>query len=212
MASKVFSIPEILEHILLDLDSTKDLLLAQRASKEFKATMAGSPRIQQALFFKPLSQSSSNKRVRINPLLCIRNWQDPWTIRLDKVMGRNIEHLTLVVEPDLFPPHASAWRMLLAQTPEHCKPVTVKMTSYHQLRKVYKFLGLPLAGKRHINPDKTHVRYPALDYGGESLGVFWARASSTAIGVVNVELGQWDEESIRVWIGSREDVFHVSRM
>lgn len=49
----VFSTAELLESILHELP-TKDLLLAQAVSKHWKATIDNSPKLQRALFFKPV--------------------------------------------------------------------------------------------------------------------------------------------------------------
>ena len=49
----VFRTPELMEKILLELP-IKDVLLSQRVSSTFKNTITDSPRLQQALFLKPL--------------------------------------------------------------------------------------------------------------------------------------------------------------
>ncbi|KAI7234311.1 hypothetical protein KC330_g4906 [Hortaea werneckii] len=64
---QVWDISELLEHILLQLPM-RDLLLAQRVSRRFKAVIDSSDKIQQALFFKPAVLPSTNVP-RINPLL-----------------------------------------------------------------------------------------------------------------------------------------------
>lgn len=50
MAAKSFTTTELVEQMLLQLPM-KDLLLAQRVDKIFKATIDGSLKLQQALFF-----------------------------------------------------------------------------------------------------------------------------------------------------------------
>lgn len=52
----VSNIPELLETILLN-PPIKDLLLAQRINKTFQAAILSSPKLQQALFLKPLAGS-----------------------------------------------------------------------------------------------------------------------------------------------------------
>lgn len=54
-ASKVFNIPELLEAVLLDL-SCKDVLITQRVSKLWKATIDGSAKLQKALCFVPVQK------------------------------------------------------------------------------------------------------------------------------------------------------------
>lgn len=50
--SRVFAIPELLEAILLNLPP-RELLVVQQVSKQFQATINDSPKLQQALFFRP---------------------------------------------------------------------------------------------------------------------------------------------------------------
>ena len=52
-ATQVFDTTELLEMILYELP-TKDLLFAQRISKQAKAVIDNSTKLQQALFFKPI--------------------------------------------------------------------------------------------------------------------------------------------------------------
>ncbi|KAK5726349.1 hypothetical protein LTR17_012780 [Elasticomyces elasticus] len=50
-ARQVLLLPELLEHILLDLTSMRDLLFAQKVCKAWKAVIDTSPGIQKALYF-----------------------------------------------------------------------------------------------------------------------------------------------------------------
>ncbi|KAK3115459.1 hypothetical protein LTR53_005161 [Teratosphaeriaceae sp. CCFEE 6253] len=52
MAMKVFAVPELLENILLRL-ALRDLLFASTVCTTWRSTVAGSPSIQRALFYKP---------------------------------------------------------------------------------------------------------------------------------------------------------------
>ena len=67
---KVFAIPELFETILLQLP-VRDLLLAQRVSKEWQDMITTSVQIQQALFFKakPSKTLAANERPELNPFL-----------------------------------------------------------------------------------------------------------------------------------------------
>jgi hypothetical protein len=56
-ATQVFDTTELLEIILYELP-TKDLLFAQRISKQTKAVIDNSTKLQQALFFKPVPADS----------------------------------------------------------------------------------------------------------------------------------------------------------
>jgi hypothetical protein len=58
MASSIFGVPELMEAILLELPM-KDVLLSRRVNKQFKATIEGSVELQQALFFVPSCQRST---------------------------------------------------------------------------------------------------------------------------------------------------------
>ncbi|KAK4961480.1 hypothetical protein LTR10_001970 [Elasticomyces elasticus] len=49
-ANQVLLLPELLEHILLDLTSMRDLLFAQKVCRTWKATIDTSPGIQKALY------------------------------------------------------------------------------------------------------------------------------------------------------------------
>jgi len=56
-----FGTPEILEQILLELP-IKDILLVQRVNKTFHATVTDSPRLQQAVFLKPVPGKPLHRR------------------------------------------------------------------------------------------------------------------------------------------------------
>ncbi|KAK4500306.1 hypothetical protein PRZ48_008495 [Zasmidium cellare] len=81
-AEKAFNLPEILENVLLRVDA-KTLLLSQRVSAQFNATIAASPRLQEKLFFR----QPRAPRDETNPLL-------PW----ENLKGISIspnEHINL---------------------------------------------------------------------------------------------------------------------
>lgn len=65
---RVFSTPELLEAILLQLTPLNNLLLAQRISKHFHTTIINTSSIQKALFFKPHTSTLAHKWTA-NPLL-----------------------------------------------------------------------------------------------------------------------------------------------
>ncbi|GAB1735930.1 hypothetical protein NU219Hw_g5264t1 [Hortaea werneckii] len=77
-AEKVFNIPELHEMILTHVDM-KTVLLAQRTSRAFHATITSSPRLQRKLWMQPhkIDQtgaaadepSASRSSARLNPLL-----------------------------------------------------------------------------------------------------------------------------------------------
>lgn len=79
---QVLDLPEVIEDILLRVDN-KTLLLSQRVSKQFKASIEGSIRIQQKLFFRHPPPDPKGKdgdfADAINPLL-------PWS-KVTQEMG-----------------------------------------------------------------------------------------------------------------------------
>ncbi|KAL4966618.1 uncharacterized protein BDV14DRAFT_198741 [Aspergillus stella-maris] len=60
---RALCIPEILELILLQLDMTDLLVAAQRVSSYWLTTIRNSPRLQQALFFDPVSSPAKPKEL-----------------------------------------------------------------------------------------------------------------------------------------------------
>lgn len=52
-ASEVFGITELLEHVLLDVDNFKTVLLAQRVSTKWRDVIKTNDKLQKKLFFKP---------------------------------------------------------------------------------------------------------------------------------------------------------------
>lgn len=72
-ASKVFGTYELLEAILYQFP-VRDILLAQTVDKQFRKVIAGSNKLQHALFLKPIpvdpmEDRHGNIKVRKNPLL-----------------------------------------------------------------------------------------------------------------------------------------------
>lgn len=57
--AQVLGTTELLEAILLQCE-TKDIVISQRVSKTFKATIDSSIRLQRALFFEPFAASNTN--------------------------------------------------------------------------------------------------------------------------------------------------------
>ncbi|KXT07520.1 hypothetical protein AC579_195 [Pseudocercospora musae] len=83
-AARTFNVPELLELILLHMP-TRDLLLVQRVSAQFRVTVVCSKQVRQALFLESESSSQHhNDQVRrLNPLIekmfqpeDIKTWMD----------------------------------------------------------------------------------------------------------------------------------------
>ncbi|KAH6961404.1 hypothetical protein HG530_005241 [Fusarium avenaceum] len=68
---QILFVPELLELILLHLDLKTLLVSASRVCHHWAATMAESPRIQQALFFQPVPSTAAERpeAFTLNPLL-----------------------------------------------------------------------------------------------------------------------------------------------
>lgn len=123
--SKVFRTTELLE-LILHMLPTRDLLLSMRVSKIFKDTIEGSSRLQQALFFKPISErpvpvSSSSVNVANivrNPLLAglierlrIRDGYSEW-------LPKPLLHVVVGMYHPSHSHEGASWRrMLLTQPP-----------------------------------------------------------------------------------------------
>ncbi|PKX99286.1 F-box domain protein [Aspergillus novofumigatus IBT 16806] len=82
----VLSTPELLEYILLYLDIESLLTSAQRVCHSWTRLIQTSPRLQQALFFKPTPPEKCREKLR-NPLLAEHFWNffpyhlDPFSMR-----------------------------------------------------------------------------------------------------------------------------------
>ncbi|KAL3440546.1 hypothetical protein BJX65DRAFT_26800 [Aspergillus insuetus] len=79
-ASNVFSLPELLEPILVDLPQ-RDLLLAPKVNRHWASRITSSPPLQRKLFSQPTGiwpQPQENPNIEINPL--IAEFFPPFTI------------------------------------------------------------------------------------------------------------------------------------
>jgi hypothetical protein len=64
--SKVLTTPELLETILLHLDTRTLLVSAQRVCQTWKVLIQTSPTIQQALFFRPTASNPNSKKANLH--------------------------------------------------------------------------------------------------------------------------------------------------
>lgn len=122
---KVFLVPELLEMILLEVDTRTLLVSAQRVCHLWHEVIYNSSNLQAALFFKPVAQPPvpGSERIR-NPLLegvwreffhskvqsTLNGWPDGWSRTLSMMKRKREEAYTR--------PQASWKRMLLHQPPE----------------------------------------------------------------------------------------------
>nr|OQO15957.1 hypothetical protein B0A51_16159 [Rachicladosporium sp. CCFEE 5018] len=69
-STEIFALPEILEQILLAMDDMRTLLFSVRVNRHWKAVIANSVKLQEALFFRQVAHASeSGRKVVRNPLL-----------------------------------------------------------------------------------------------------------------------------------------------
>ena len=66
--TKVFDVAELLEHILSHLPM-KDILLAQRVSKQFRHAIKNSLTLQRKLFYLPSKTENEDRLPKVNPFL-----------------------------------------------------------------------------------------------------------------------------------------------
>ncbi|KAK1814799.1 hypothetical protein LTR12_010846 [Friedmanniomyces endolithicus] len=86
-AAKAFELPEVLEEILLHL-SIPDLHQAEDTSRDFRSTVAGSPRLQRKLFRSTASTDPLRSLGYVGPF----DLHDPW-------LGYSISCFSLLEEP-----------------------------------------------------------------------------------------------------------------
>lgn len=121
----VSNVPELLENILLELP-IKSLLVVQRVSKTFHATITGSPRLQQALFFKPLPVKPLKPETGVH----VAQWLDspddqmyhnffanPFYDKFRKIDVKTTDDCSQPNAPAFNRPQASWRRMLVCQPP-----------------------------------------------------------------------------------------------
>ncbi|KAK5675179.1 hypothetical protein LTS10_012253 [Elasticomyces elasticus] len=122
-ALKVFSLPELLEPILLDL-STRDLLFAQQVCKTWHEVIASTPSLQRALFFVPGTKADALRRSYESNRTCDVRRLGVWVNNLltEAIYERDLtapnDMLHLLVEPLDAGPQASCHRMYLSQPPK----------------------------------------------------------------------------------------------
>ncbi|KAF2832166.1 hypothetical protein CC86DRAFT_462525 [Ophiobolus disseminans] len=124
---RVFSTPELLEAILIQLTPIHHLLQAQRISRLFQQAIKSSPTLQQQLFFRPSTSRMTNDWA-LNPLL--RRYFLPWFVGPQH--GRNYDTLKYMewvsnsqtASPAFLRAEASWRNMLLMQpSPRELKAV-----------------------------------------------------------------------------------------
>ncbi|KJK61313.1 hypothetical protein P875_00042448 [Aspergillus parasiticus SU-1] len=123
---KIFLIPEILEHILLQTPPQTLLTTAQRTSQTWHHVITTSPRLQETLFFKPQPQPP-NPRTKttnrtLNPLLPHKIWPHLFRKRLTSQTTTTTNYgYTLPaadpVEEELYLRPNASWRRMLVQQP-----------------------------------------------------------------------------------------------
>ncbi|KNG85904.1 hypothetical protein ANOM_006089 [Aspergillus nomiae NRRL 13137] len=129
---KIFHIPEILEQILLQTPPQTLLTAAQRTSQTWHALITTSPKLQEALFFRPQkpltpsnsSSSSTTTHRTLNPLLTPKIWPQLFRKRLDSqpatTTTTNYGYTLPPADPleeELYLRPDASWRRMLVQQP-----------------------------------------------------------------------------------------------
>lgn len=172
MAAAVFSVPELLEDILSRLPMT-ELLLSQRVSKQFKATIEGSVKLQRALFFTPTlapiaKRTSQTVDIKLNPLLTHTEGH------------RDIDRIHWFLLLKLFPTHsadASYKKMYLCQSDQ---PVHFQLDTYScsLIEVLEPELGLEHVDQEYRSTTLGEVWHKYMTQRGRVLGVIRRRLKS----------------------------------
>ena len=146
----VFHCPELLETLLLNLDM-RTLLHTQRVSRQFKATITGSLKLQRALWFLPDPNIFANDKFQVvgNPMIMEQDESNfPWAtfdvnsclrriipvLWLDTQYGVNFNEVWIV--PPATTARPGSWRsMLLAQPFDQEKAYRFEML-YNRREKI----------------------------------------------------------------------------
>ncbi|KAK1813589.1 hypothetical protein LTR12_012017 [Friedmanniomyces endolithicus] len=167
-AAKAFKVPEVLEEILLYL-SIPDLHQAEDTSRDFRSTVAGSPRLQRKLFRSTASTDPLRSLGYVGPF----DLHDPW-------LGYSMSFFSLLEEP--FARHSSTdnhinfkgifqsstgklpplservLEMWLAETPgPRAGPQTIWKMRGWKVRDLYRIAQRLLADHK-LCPDAPQVR------------------------------------------------------
>ncbi|KAJ1337955.1 F-box-like domain-containing protein [Microdochium nivale] len=130
----VLAIPELLETILVNLDTRTLLVAAQRVNRTWRSSIRDSPTLQKALFFRPdhsasLSAPVFNKLLVVAFPFCFTQlWQAPDAPAPLQVTSRSTDTSTLGAAPfpastqitsraDAFSRTEASWRRMLIQQP-----------------------------------------------------------------------------------------------
>lgn len=121
---KVFTTPELLEAILLEVDDMRTLLFSQRVDRTFKATIESSINLQRVLWFKPMPPGSPQTQAKghCNPLIRKHRTQSSgmktinssgWCITRDEDYVRLCRDIDFVI----LPRREGSWRQMLLFQP-----------------------------------------------------------------------------------------------
>ena len=130
---KIFVTPEILEQILLQMPPQTLLTAAQRTSKAWHDLITTSPKLQEALFFRPQQPLTLNNTTHrtLNPLLAPKIWPHLFRKRLSSQTTTTTNYyyslpIASPLEEELYLRPGASWRrMLVQQPPTSCISVFV---------------------------------------------------------------------------------------
>lgn len=119
-AQRIFDVAELLEHVLFQLPM-KDLLFAQKACEQCKQIINASPKLQHALFLRPMPALSGDERLKpqdviLNPLIsrnAPKNEMEEGTTYLLGNENVLLRSLHLKIGPQGLARHASCRKMLV---------------------------------------------------------------------------------------------------
>lgn len=159
---KVFSITELAEAIFLELSISELLCSVQRTCRHWKGVVDQSMRLQQALYFKPISSPSKRRLADHSPERCATCERDarPDTVvehpLLTKI-GTGGTSLARLFEPNLdavLRPEAS-WRKCLATQPPVAEVCTYTNDEIVGYRRIGNGAGVQLG---LLMPDEHSIR------------------------------------------------------
>nr|OQO15768.1 hypothetical protein B0A51_16343 [Rachicladosporium sp. CCFEE 5018] len=126
-ADAVFTTPELPEAMLLDVGHIGPLLLCERISKQWRATISGSTALQVLLFFKQVPDSTEpqhgphyDQYGRSLPAPYTREYTDLRRMNhllLEPLVVDRVDRVGLAFDPFALPSTANALRMYVVSTP-----------------------------------------------------------------------------------------------
>ncbi|KAK3642791.1 hypothetical protein LTR56_010615 [Elasticomyces elasticus] len=188
--ASMLDVPELLENVLLYLP-LRDIIQAQRVSKHWLDSIKSSPRIQQALFFRPKPTQVRQTACPVIGLQVINpeGWSEEAhaipTTGVDIIMGPGSTEYKVAQAVET----SSLGRMLIRQPPVYEMDISPDMLSFHASLHVHNDKGVTVmdVGKllqehvRHCETCKTaSTRYGKREY-SHRYSTWWPFTWSLAV-------------------------------